>query len=130
MKDAIKLVHFVQFLHLKGNFTKNFRITCKEVKITCSSWIYRFLFCITRFIIIFKRPRYKNGLELLIEEVEKIEGIKTARILYLYPSTTTLSLIDKIADSNVFVNYFDMPLQHITPSMLKIMKEEKVLKIK
>ncbi|MCG3719856.1 radical SAM protein, partial [Aliarcobacter butzleri] len=33
----------------------------------------------------------KNGLELLIEEVEKIEGIKTARILYLYPSTTTLS---------------------------------------
>ena len=67
----------------------------------------------------------KNGLELLIEEVEKIEGIKTARILYLYPSTTTLSLIDKIADSKVFVNYFDMPLQHITPSMLKIMKRGK-----
>lgn len=66
-----------------------------------------------------------NGLELLIEEVEKIEGIKTARILYLYPSTTTLSLIDKIADSKVFVNYFDMPLQHITPSMLKIMKRGK-----
>ena len=67
----------------------------------------------------------KNGLELLIEEVEKIEGIKTARILYLYPSTTTLKLIDKIADSKVFVNYFDMPLQHITPSMLKIMKRGK-----
>ncbi|MDY3199316.1 MAG: 30S ribosomal protein S12 methylthiotransferase RimO [Arcobacter sp.] len=67
----------------------------------------------------------KNGLELLIEEVEKIEGIKTARILYLYPSTTTLSLIDKIADSKVFVNYFDMPLQHTTPSMLKIMKRGK-----
>ena len=67
----------------------------------------------------------KNGLELLIEEVEKIEGIKTARILYLYPSTTTLSLINKIADSKVFVNYFDMPLQHITPSMLKIMKRGK-----
>lgn len=67
----------------------------------------------------------KNGLELLVDEVEKIEGIKTARILYLYPSTTTLSLIDKIADSKVFVNYFDMPLQHITPSMLKIMKRGK-----
>ena len=68
---------------------------------------------------------HKDGLEQLISEVEKIEGIKTARILYLYPSTTTLSLIDKIADSNVFVNYFDMPLQHITPSMLKIMKRGK-----
>lgn len=66
-----------------------------------------------------------NGLELLIEEVEKIEGIKTARILYLYPSTTTLSLVDKIADSKVFVNYFDMPLQHISPSVLKIMKRGK-----
>ncbi|KAB7881202.1 30S ribosomal protein S12 methylthiotransferase RimO [Poseidonibacter ostreae] len=67
----------------------------------------------------------KDGLEQLISEVEKIEGIKTARILYLYPSTTTLDLIDKIADSKVFQNYFDMPLQHITPSMLKIMKRGK-----
>lgn len=68
---------------------------------------------------------HKDGLEQLISVVENIEGIKTARILYLYPSTTTLSLIDKIADSKVFVNYFDMPLQHITPSMLKIMKRGK-----
>ncbi len=67
----------------------------------------------------------KDGLEQLISEVEKVVGIKTARILYLYPSTTTLSLIDKIADSKVFQNYFDMPLQHITPSMLKIMKRGK-----
>ncbi|MBU3013322.1 30S ribosomal protein S12 methylthiotransferase RimO [Poseidonibacter lekithochrous] len=67
----------------------------------------------------------KDGLEQLISEVEKIDGIKTARILYLYPSTTTLDLIDKIADSKVFQNYFDMPLQHITPSMLKIMKRGK-----
>lgn len=66
-----------------------------------------------------------NGLERLIEEVEKIEGIKTARILYLYPSTTALSLIDKISDSKVFVNYFDMPLQHISASILKIMKRGK-----
>ena len=34
-------------------------------------------------------------------------------------------MIDKIADSKVFMNYFDMPLQHITPSMLKIMKRGK-----
>ena len=68
---------------------------------------------------------HNDGLVQLISAVEKIEGIKTARILYLYPSTTTLSLIDKIADSKVFMNYFDMPLQHITPSMLKIMKRGK-----
>ncbi len=66
-----------------------------------------------------------NGLELLIQEVEKIEGIETARILYLYPSTTTLELIEKIKNSKVFENYFDMPLQHITPHMLKTMKRGK-----
>ena len=53
------------------------------------------------------------------------DGVKTARILYLYPSTTTHNLIDKIADSKVFVNYFDMPLQHISQNMLKIMKRGK-----
>lgn len=67
----------------------------------------------------------KNGLERLIDEVEKIEGVKSARILYLYPSTTTLSLIEKIQNSKVFKNYFDMPLQHISSSMLKIMKRGK-----
>ncbi len=66
-----------------------------------------------------------DGLIQLVNEVEKIEGIKSARILYLYPSTTTLGLIKKIEDSKVFENYFDMPLQHISSSMLKIMKRGK-----
>ncbi len=67
----------------------------------------------------------KDGLEKLIEEVEKIQGIKTARILYLYPSTTTLNLIEKIHNSKIFENYFDMPLQHISSEVLKIMKRGK-----
>lgn len=63
----------------------------------------------------------KDGLERLIKEVDKIEGI-TARILYLYPSTTTLKLIKAIHKSRVFENYFDIPIQHISPRVLKIMK--------
>ena len=66
-----------------------------------------------------------DGLEQLVKEVEKIEGINSARILYLYPSTTTLSLIKTIEESKVFENYFDMPLQHISSSLLKIMKRGK-----
>lgn len=68
---------------------------------------------------------FNDGLEKLIDAVEKIDGVKTARILYLYPSTTSFNLINKIADSKVFVNYFDMPLQHISSNMLKIMKRGK-----
>ncbi len=63
-----------------------------------------------------------DGLIELIKAVERIEGIKSARILYLYPSTTSFELIDAIAQSNLFQNYFDMPIQHINPRVLKTMK--------
>ena len=63
-----------------------------------------------------------DGLISLIDAVEKIEGVKTARILYLYPSTTSNALVGRIIASPVFVNYFDMPIQHASDKMLKIMR--------
>lgn len=63
----------------------------------------------------------KDGLVELIKRVEN-SGAKSARILYLYPTTTSESLIGAIADSRVFQNYFDMPLQHISDKMLRVMK--------
>ncbi|MDD5406443.1 MAG: 30S ribosomal protein S12 methylthiotransferase RimO [Sulfurovaceae bacterium] len=65
---------------------------------------------------------FKDGLIDLIDAVEAIEGVKSARILYLYPSTTSFNLIDKIADSNTFQTYYDMPIQHSDDNMLKTMK--------
>ena len=66
-----------------------------------------------------------DGIEQLIDAIESIEGVKSARILYLYPSTTTTDLIDKIAKSKIFHSYYDMPLQHSTANMLKVMKRGK-----
>ncbi len=63
-----------------------------------------------------------NALIDLIKQVELLPGIKSARILYLYPSTTTFELIDAIASSPVFETYYDMPIQHISDKMLKVMK--------
>ena len=63
-----------------------------------------------------------DGLINLIDEIEKIKGVRSARILYLYPSTTSRELIERIIASPVFHNYFDMPIQHISENMLKIMK--------
>jgi len=74
-----------------------------------------------------------DGLISLIKEVEKIDGIKSARILYLYPSTTSIELIKIIGESKIFHNYFDMPIQHINDAMLKRMKrgfgKEKTIKL-
>ena len=63
-----------------------------------------------------------DGLINLIDEIEKINGVRSARILYLYPSTTSKELISRIISSPIFHNYFDMPIQHISENMLKIMK--------
>jgi len=63
----------------------------------------------------------KDGLERLIDEIDKIDDINV-RILYLYPATTTKRLIRKIFSSKNVVNYFDMPIQHISEKMLKIMR--------
>ena len=63
-----------------------------------------------------------DGLINLIDEIEKIEGVRSARILYLYPSTTSKELVSRIIASPIFHNYFDMPIQHISEKMLKIMK--------
>ena len=72
-----------------------------------------------------------DGLIELIKTVEQIEGVVSARILYLYPSTTSFELIDALANSKVFQTYYDMPIQHIDDRMLKTMRrgfgEEKTI---
>lgn len=64
----------------------------------------------------------ENGLCSLVDSLDGMEYVKSARILYLYPSSTTLNLIEKIAHSRVVQNYFDMPIQHIADPMLKRMR--------
>ena len=64
----------------------------------------------------------KDGLIDLIEAIEQIDGVYSARVLYLYPSTTSFDLIDKISQSEIFQTYYDMPIQHIDNALLKTMK--------
>lgn len=64
----------------------------------------------------------KRGLIEFIDALDRQDKARSARILYLYPSTTTSELIEKIADSKIVQNYFDMPIQHISENMLKRMK--------
>ena len=73
--------------------------------------------------------KIRDGLERLIDEIDKIDNINV-RILYLYPSTTTKRLINKIFKSKNVVNYFDIPIQHISDKVLKIMKRGSSKKIK
>ena len=94
----------------------------KEVKALVKRGFYEFSFISQDSSSFGRDIALKDGLVELIHTVEKINGVKVARILYLYPSTTTFNLIDTIADSKVFETYYDMPIQQIDDGILKMMR--------
>ena len=57
----------------------------------------------------------------LLDELEKVEGIDWIRLMYLYPMHVTDSLIEKIATSQKVLPYLDLPLQHVSTSVLRRM---------
>ena len=105
----------------------------KEVELLVQKGYWDFSFVSQDSSSYLRDQNVKDGLSLLIERIELIEGVKSARILYLYPSTTTIKLLQNIAKSKIFHNYFDMPIQHINDDMLRIMKrgfgKEKTLEL-
>jgi len=94
----------------------------KEVEGLVKKGYYDFSFVSQDSSSYLRDQNVKDGLSLLIERIELIEGVKSARILYLYPSTTSMNLLRKIGKSEIFHNYFDMPIQHINDDMLRMMK--------
>lgn len=66
----------------------------------------------------------KNGLYKLLKELVKIKGIDWIRLLYLYPSKRLFNtdLISLIKNEEKILKYIDMPVQHISDKILKLMK--------
>jgi ribosomal protein S12 methylthiotransferase len=58
----------------------------------------------------------------LLKELDKVDGIDWVRLMYLYPIHFTDELIDTIAQSDKIVPYLDMPLQHISDTVLRRMQ--------
>ena len=94
----------------------------KEVEGLVAKGYYDFSFISQDSSSYLRDQNVKDGLIHLIRRVELIEGVKSARILYLYPTTTSMKLLQAIGESQLFHNYFDMPIQHISDEMLKRMK--------
>jgi ribosomal protein S12 methylthiotransferase len=63
----------------------------------------------------------KKSLHLLLKELSKIEKIKWIRVLYCYPEEIYEELIDEIANNEKVVKYLDLPIQHISDKILKLM---------
>ncbi|WP_303863328.1 30S ribosomal protein S12 methylthiotransferase RimO [Alkalibaculum bacchi] len=63
----------------------------------------------------------KHSLPMLLRELEKIEGLRWIRLLYVYPENIGEDLIDVIKNSKKILHYLDIPLQHTEDSVLKKM---------
>jgi ribosomal protein S12 methylthiotransferase len=61
------------------------------------------------------------GLEELIKELAKLEGLRWIRLLYAYPDGVTDSLIELIKTEPKVCKYLDLPIQHISDPVLKRM---------
>jgi len=66
--------------------------------------------------------KIKNGLSRLIEKLEKIDGLKWIRLMYLCPWGIDDRLVETIANSEKVVNYLDIPIQHVNNEILKAMR--------
>ncbi|MBR3995538.1 MAG: 30S ribosomal protein S12 methylthiotransferase RimO [Clostridia bacterium] len=80
-------------------------------------------------LIIISQDTTRYGLDLygelklpeLLRELCKIEKLHWIRLLYCYPEETTDELIEVIATEEKIVKYIDMPIQHISDKILKLM---------
>ena len=65
---------------------------------------------------------YKYGLRTLLDKLLSLSRLKWLRIMYLYPAGLSQSLLKFLAGcGEPFVPYFDLPLQHAHPQILKSM---------
>lgn len=68
----------------------------------------------------------KDGTNLckLLKELVKIEKIRWIRLFYLYPTYFTDELLHLIVTEEKICNYVDIPLQHISGSVLQRMRRQ------
>ncbi len=63
-------------------------------------------------------------LTALLRRLQKIEGDFWIRLLYTHPAHWSDELIECIAECDKVARYIDIPLQHIHPRMLELMRRE------
>lgn len=83
-------------------------------------------------LIVIAQDTTKYGIDLygeyklpeLLEKLAKIEGFKWIRFLYSYPESITDELIKVVKENDKICKYFDIPMQHFTDNVLKMMNRK------
>ena len=83
-------------------------------------------------LIVIAQDTTKYGIDIygesklteLLRNLSKINGIEWIRFLYSYPEGITDELIKEVAENKKIAKYFDIPIQHISNSILKRMNRK------
>jgi MiaB/RimO family radical SAM methylthiotransferase len=68
------------------------------------------------------RDNGAGSIEALVQDAADVEGLKRLRLYYLYPREIRPGLIDVMAGHPTIANYFDLSLQHASPTLLRAMR--------
>jgi ribosomal protein S12 methylthiotransferase len=63
-----------------------------------------------------------DALAHLMRELCRLEGVEWVRVMYTYPTHISDAFLDVMASEPKAVKYLDMPLQHASQNVLKLMK--------
>lgn len=83
-------------------------------------------------LIVIAQDTTKYGIDIygesklaeLLDKLCKIDGIEWIRFLYSYPETITDELIEVVRKNEKICKYFDIPIQHISNTVLKRMNRK------
>src|SRR6185436_13537135 len=64
----------------------------------------------------------QDALAHLLRELSHTEGIEWVRVMYTYPTHISDAFLDVLAEEPKAVKYLDIPLQHASQNVLKLMK--------
>ncbi|HYM22004.1 MAG TPA: 30S ribosomal protein S12 methylthiotransferase RimO [Vicinamibacterales bacterium] len=64
----------------------------------------------------------RGALARLLRELNRVDGLEWIRLLYLYPTTIDVAMLDAMAECEKVCKYIDLPLQHASDGVLKRMK--------
>ncbi|MCE1165121.1 MAG: 30S ribosomal protein S12 methylthiotransferase RimO [Bacteroidetes bacterium] len=64
----------------------------------------------------------KREVAKVLNKLSEIDGIKWIRLMYAYPSRFPDDLIEAIRDNDKICKYIDIPVQHVSDSVLKAMR--------
>lgn len=63
----------------------------------------------------------RAGLPGLLRELARLDGVRWVRVLYAYPAGVSEELLATLAEEEKICKYLDIPLQHVSPYLLKAM---------